>query len=531
MKPEHTCVNHPGAEIVSFCHHCYDRLCKDCVTEGPEHYYCRKPECLKALESEKIFATQEKSEKLNTITRKTKPKIRTYGYSFIWTVILLAIYLGLYYIPLPTIGFANQLPQSKGTNLSEFNILSMGWMPVVSGFIWVEIISLFLKPFRGWRLAGITGREKLNQCAWGLSFLFALFQSFGTNHLVLEIMHENIPSFSPPNPLLFQVLNIVSLMGGTFLCVWIARLITQIGVGNGFLIIFLYGWIKSVLNNILLSFNDFRKLNPTSNELFRFFMLIILMLIALVFLWKFIQKGPRIPVKMANGKRLWFEISPLPMSVGVYIWSLSIISICTIFLIYFRAYGDERLSNLISMMKDGWLHIVLLCILLALFSWVFYNLFYSEIDVFGIGIENLPGRLRKREMILDHQFWKALAVLLAGTILFKLPICFNTGSDMRMGDLIFFVQAFVVIQDILAQMKFCRIHGQGVELLELDNVHLASYLKGLFQVEKIPCHIQAYGYRRLMFMFSPLYKMRLLVPEEEIDRSKVLLSTIDFKVV
>ncbi len=56
MKPEHICVNHPGMEAVSFCHQCQDWLCNDCAVEGPEHYYCRKPECLKTLKLEKAQA-------------------------------------------------------------------------------------------------------------------------------------------------------------------------------------------------------------------------------------------------------------------------------------------------------------------------------------------------------------------------------------------------------------------------------------------------------------------------------------------
>ncbi len=56
MKPDHICVNHPGVEAVGFCHHCRNWLCSRCVTEGRENYYCRKPECLKALKIEDAWA-------------------------------------------------------------------------------------------------------------------------------------------------------------------------------------------------------------------------------------------------------------------------------------------------------------------------------------------------------------------------------------------------------------------------------------------------------------------------------------------
>jgi hypothetical protein len=56
MKPEHICVNHPILEAISFCQQCKDWLCAQCATEGPEHYFCHKPECIKALKDEESVA-------------------------------------------------------------------------------------------------------------------------------------------------------------------------------------------------------------------------------------------------------------------------------------------------------------------------------------------------------------------------------------------------------------------------------------------------------------------------------------------
>lgn len=52
MKPEKTCKNHPDREARSFCHHCADDLCNECLQEGPRFYYCRKIKCKKALRDE-----------------------------------------------------------------------------------------------------------------------------------------------------------------------------------------------------------------------------------------------------------------------------------------------------------------------------------------------------------------------------------------------------------------------------------------------------------------------------------------------
>ncbi len=42
------CPNHPERETVSFCHACGDHLCRTCLTEGAEYYYCKKAACQEA---------------------------------------------------------------------------------------------------------------------------------------------------------------------------------------------------------------------------------------------------------------------------------------------------------------------------------------------------------------------------------------------------------------------------------------------------------------------------------------------------
>lgn len=46
------CKNHPDRKVLGCCHVCGDWLCKECLQEGPIHYYCRKPSCSKALKVE-----------------------------------------------------------------------------------------------------------------------------------------------------------------------------------------------------------------------------------------------------------------------------------------------------------------------------------------------------------------------------------------------------------------------------------------------------------------------------------------------
>jgi hypothetical protein len=67
--------------------------------------------------------------------------------------------------------------------------------------------------------------------------------------------------------------------------------------------------------------------------------------------------------------------------------------------------------------------------------------------------------------------------------------------------------------------------------MELDNMVLASYLKGLFEAEGIPCHFQSFRFRLVMLWLKPLYKVRLLVPEGEVERAQKLIAQVPHQVV
>ena len=47
MSNEKTCFKHPGSKASSFCHSCGKYYCEECLTEGPEYWYCKDIECQK----------------------------------------------------------------------------------------------------------------------------------------------------------------------------------------------------------------------------------------------------------------------------------------------------------------------------------------------------------------------------------------------------------------------------------------------------------------------------------------------------
>ncbi len=450
------------------------------------------------------------------------PNTKSYGNSFFWTLALAAIFMGLFWVPLPTaVSIYGVLFRMKGDQISQISILAMGLGPIIDGFLIAEIFSLIIKPMARWRLEGTTGREKINFCAFAITLVITLIRALGNSYSVKVLVGSYSPYYS--SPLLFHFLNVVTLTAGTFLALWIAQLITRFGVGNGFLVLLLAEWFEGLCRHVSKHLGEFVVLSTLGYERFMVLVIYVLFAVIAVFLWKFIAKAPRIPMKLADRKRLWYEISPFPSGLEPHYAAITTLSTTYAFFTFAEIFPHW--------LKQGWPHIAFECVLIVPLGLLFYNWIYGDIDVFGLSVGNLPTYLKRREKILDKQFLKGIAVLLAGSFLFWMPLDKNIGSlygITSLGSLIFLL---AVVRDFWAQWEFWRFYGPGVELLEMDNVHLASYLKGLFQAEGISFYIQAYGYRRLLFWFDPLYKMRLLVPEEEVEKSRALLATVKYKVV
>lgn len=52
LDQEKNCKNHPERKALSFCHYCKDWFCRECLQDGKEYYYCRKPQCNEAFKKE-----------------------------------------------------------------------------------------------------------------------------------------------------------------------------------------------------------------------------------------------------------------------------------------------------------------------------------------------------------------------------------------------------------------------------------------------------------------------------------------------
>ena len=82
------CKNHPNKVAFSFCHNCGKYYCKDCLIEGDVYYYCKKPECISALDIEKKIAQPKSTRIFATLSGRIVAVLFDFFFLFILSSIL-----------------------------------------------------------------------------------------------------------------------------------------------------------------------------------------------------------------------------------------------------------------------------------------------------------------------------------------------------------------------------------------------------------------------------------------------------------
>jgi hypothetical protein len=446
---------------------------------------------------------------------------KSYGKAALVTALLGGLYVALHHLPLPAVAQAFSFaPDLIGKHMAQFNILALGLTPVLSGFICLEVLSLILPPLNRWRLQGVPGRAKLNRWAWYLSLVFCSIQAWGTSYLLENLMGSQLPS----PVLLYRIQAVAALMGGTALSVLLARFITEHGIGNGFLILLLARDIPYYLISLVRNYGDFLMTQPVGEQQFVILVMAAGFVLASVLLWKFMRRVPRVPFRTQAGKLGWFEVPAFPAGGSLHGFCLTWISSTAALLGYFHLPEHW--------MRYGMSHLGLELGVMAVMGFLFYNWFWGGVDLFGGQVGNMPKTLQKRERFLDRHFYRSMGLLLGGVALFYVPLgpknFSSLNSILNLGALIWY---YALFQDLWAYWGFWKAHGQGVVLMELDNMILASYLKGLMEAEGVPHHFQSFRLRQLMLWIKPLYKVRLLVPAEHVERAQALIASVPYQVV
>lgn len=440
---------------------------------------------------------------------KTNGK-RTCYYSILTTALLVGLYWLGYFIILPGVDSAYFSSISKiAASRSNVSVFTLGYLPFLNGFIIVEIFSLIVPFGRRMRCGGSAGRAKLNRTAMITSVVLCIIQSQAIA-LAMEraVVLEGI-LLVPTAGWLFRLSTCVTLTAGAILIFYIAKLISWRGIANGFCILIAIDILNPIVRHSASGLNSFEKIEPL-------YWLKYFCVIAVAFLLLFYYYQRRVgttATTAAPRNRVNFDLPSFPQGVLPLVWAFSVFSLPSVV--------RELWSPALRVQPPGFWHLLIgTTVLIVVFSAIGVVMFSSRKRItqnlpYGVHLGDDSGRLLRNQSI------RGAAVLAGGSaVLLTIERLLGWGPMPKYAGLIFL---FAIALDVIEQWKFSWKHRRTVELIELDNPHLASYLKSVLESSGVDTVVQTYHYRRLLFFFGPLTKMRMLVASEDVEHARNLI--------
>ena len=184
----------------------------------------------------------------------------------IFTLVALALFQLLASIPIPGIDrarlasffaqneFLGLLNVFSGGGLSNLSIVMLGVSPFITASIIMNLLTMMSPKLKEmYQEEGEAGRKKFSQYSRIATVPLALISAFG--FILLLEKQGVVPALS----LLALITNVMIIVGGTMILIWIGELITEFGIGNGVSLIIFAGIVSRiprVLSERIISFNQ-----------------------------------------------------------------------------------------------------------------------------------------------------------------------------------------------------------------------------------------------------------------------------------
>lgn len=288
----------------------------------------------------------------------------------------LAVFRALAAIPIPGIDqvvleqffsnnqFLGLLNIFSGGGLSNLSLVMLGVGPYITGSIIMQLMTVMSPRMKAlYTEEGEMGRARFQQYSRLLTLPLAILQAFG--FLTLLKNQGVLVGLSP-----FEfIVNVILVVAGAILLMWIGELVTEFGIGNGVSIIIFAGIVAGIpqkLGQLVFAFAD-----PSQLPLYIGFVFVALAIIyAVVIMTEAERPVPITYAKQSRGTKTYGQShSFLPLRLnqaGVIpiIFALSILLF------------PQMVLNLLSAFNIGWVPGVLAMVTGFMNNYLYYGLSY-----------------------------------------------------------------------------------------------------------------------------------------------------------
>ena len=160
------------------------------------------------------------------------------------------------------------LDMFSGGAFSNASIFALGIISYISASIVMLLLVRVIPPFRKMRSEGESGRSKINRIIRYLTVVILVVQSFAyLTNLQMQIAQAGALLQSE---LWFTISSIIIMTAGGMFVLWLGDRITDKGIGNGILLLILFGIINRLPSMLLEEFSS--RMNKQTGGFAMFFM-------------------------------------------------------------------------------------------------------------------------------------------------------------------------------------------------------------------------------------------------------------------
>ena len=261
----------------------------------------------------------------------------------------------------------------SGGGLSKLSIMMLGVAPYITATIIMQLLTMIFPKLKElYHEEGEAGRQKFNQYSRLFTVPLAALQGFGLL-VLLERQHVliNLGIFD-------RITNIVIVIAGSVLLMWLGELITEKGIGNGVSLLIFAGIIARFPSNV-------RQMAITWDaarlpSYFLFFAMSLFIIAGVVLINEARRNIPISYAKRVRGMKMYGGVSTyLPMNVnpaGVMpiIFALSILLFPGMFANFFAGSAGiigEIAKWTVNILQNGWIHGILYFLLVGIFTYFY----------------------------------------------------------------------------------------------------------------------------------------------------------------
>jgi preprotein translocase subunit SecY len=497
--------------------------------------FCPNPECPHVKKTGRAAAFvdglmictdcgSELMEKEMPIAREKRRALSDFQKRLIYTLGMIAIFRMLTHIPAPGIN-GEALDRFLIERGGEFHpldlfgsaritVFALGLMPYISASVAVEILALFLKPLKSWRESGYLGRLKLRQTA----LITATVLAFALGYWIAKVVVSmNDGSFVYDSGIGYRLFLALTLTTGTFIIIGLANQITKKGLGHGISVIIFTSYAGGLSSHLFKLFNMGHEqlLSRSPFEYLLLAFVISAVLIAIIVIME--KSNKRIGLKYEDGLESYVPLKLTTAGIVPTDWAGYILMLPITVLSFMTIEPIQKIGNFLSPGKFS--YSIIYAIVIFFLYFLFTSFFYRPKDMIS-SLQHKGATLavpsgKNAEDYIDRVLEiMAFAGGIYLCLLFLLPeILIRLGFPIFVGG-IGLIKTAAIVLDLLEESRIRNKSTGLTKIMEYHEVQKAGLFKGILDQRGIPCFLQGYYHRSLLYFFGPYIEISIFIPQD-----------------